>query len=44
LLKKLQEEAAKPMESMEVDSITKPIANEVGVTNFFDMIIERYEE
>ena len=44
LLKRLQEDAAKPVESLEVDSVTKPEVSEVGARNFFEMLLDRYEE
>lgn len=44
LLKKLKEEAAKPVESLEIDSVTKPEISELGANNFYEMLLERYEE
>ena len=44
LLAKLQAEAALPVETLEVDSVTKPDVSDQGASNFFDMLLERYEE
>ena len=44
LLKRLQEDAAKPVESLEVDSVTKPEVSELGAKNFFEMVLDRYAE
>ena len=44
MLAKLQAEAALPVETLEVDSVTKPDVSDQGASNFFDMLLERYEE
>jgi|TARA_B110000305_G_C19138284_1_gene492190 hypothetical protein len=42
LLAKLRIEAAKPIETVDEDSMSKDLVSDVGATNFFEILLEQY--
>lgn len=43
-VEKLKREAAKPVETLEVSTITRQVSSETMANNFFDMLISRYQD
>ena len=42
LLAKLRIEAAKPIETVDEDSMSKDLVSDIGATNFFEILLEQY--
>ena len=39
----LKTQSEKPVESLEIDSVTKPNVSDQGAGNFFEMLVEAYK-
>lgn len=42
LVARLKEEAAKPIETVDEDSMTKGLVSDSGASNFFEILLEQY--
>ena len=43
-VEKLKKEAAKPVETLEVSTVTREVSSETMANNFFDMLITSYKD
>lgn len=41
-VEKLKRAAAKPVETLDISTVTKQVSNETMANNFFEMLISRY--
>jgi hypothetical protein len=39
----LKSQSDKPVESLEIDSVTRPNVSDQGANNFFEMLVEAYK-